>query len=160
MGAPEIIASRTQFLTRYFDPGLDTIKTSIKELESAQLLRLDRALVVVIHAGSIPRRLGGEATDQDLAIDRKRARRMAWAIKQSKTGWSKRNGKMPEDPELRIEGAQLIWPEWYAAYTTTLASEATAAITWAVRNDEQRWGRSAVVKFDNELNWVSYAMRD
>lgn len=154
------ITGRTAFLTRYFDPGLDIVETSVKEIQAAQIERLNRALAVVVYASDIPRRLGKEATDADLALDKKRAKRVAWSLRQSRAGWSRRAMKLPEGEELRIEGAQLVWVDWYGAYMAAFLSAASNAITWSIRKDEQRWGRSAVVKFDNERNWVSYAMRD
>lgn len=156
---PVEIQGRTEYLNRYFDPELTPPKTTIADLTNRQVDRLTKALVVVIHAGSIPRRLGGEATDIDLALDRKRARRVGWSVKQSLNGWSKKAPKLPIDEELRIIGAQLIWSSWYEEYMTTLTNETRLVVTWSILNDEQRWGRSAVVKFENEQNWVSYAMR-
>lgn len=154
------ISTRPQFLERYFDPELEPPTTTMKELEAAQVVRLGRALVVVIHAGSVPRRLGGEASDIDLAMDKKRARRVSHAVKQSLHGWQKTGYKLPSDDELRVEGAQLIWATWYEAYMTTMLNETRLLVTWSIRNDQRRWGRSAVVRFENERNWVSYAMRD
>lgn len=154
------ISGRQEFLNRYFDADLALPKTNIEELIETQVIRLSRALVVTIHAGSIPRRLGGDATDQDLAIDRKRAKRSSWAVKQALAGWSKKMPKLPTDDELRVTGAQLIWPNWQEQYMASLLEQARIVATWSILNDEQRWGRSAVVKFDNEQNWISYALRD
>lgn len=153
------IPSRQQFLERYYDPKLEPPETTIKELEDAQVARLTRALVVVMYTGSIPRRLGGDATGPELAADKKRSRRVAHAIKQSLHGWQKSGYKLPEGEELRIEGTQIIWHDWYGAYLTDLASQTTLLVTWSIRNEERRWGRSAVVRFENERNWIIYAMR-
>lgn len=152
--------ARANYLTRYYDPELSMTAATTKELEAAQLDRLKRSLQVVVYAGSIPRRLGGEASDRELAIDRKRARRVGHALKQSIGGWSKKQVKLQDNNELRIEGAQLIWPDWFEAYLVRLDNEVKLVVSWAIRNDQQRWGRSAVVKFENELNWITYAMRD
>lgn len=159
MGAVDL-NGRHEFLLRYFDPELEVPKLTIPELVSAQQDRLARELVISIHSGSIPRRLGGDASDQELAADKKRAKRVSWALKQSLAGWSKKFPKLPVDEELRVAGAQLVWQTWYEEFMTEVNEQARIVVTWSVQNDEQRWGRSAVVKFENELNWVSYAMRD
>lgn len=159
MSSEPAIAGRTAFLTRYFDPNLEIPKkTTTKDLEAAQVARLSRSLVVVEHTGEVARRLE-EATAEDQAIDRKRAKRVAHAIRQSLAGWQK-NAKLPSGEALRLEGAQLVWDSWMQAYLVSLNNEAKRIATWAILNEEQKWGRSAIVKIDNEMNWISYAMRD
>jgi hypothetical protein len=111
-------------------------------------------------AGGIPRRLGADASDDDLSVDRKRARRVSHALRQAIKGWAKKMPDLPQDEELRVEGSQIVWETWCEEYLTDLTQQLRSLVTWAVRNEEERWGRSAVVKLENEINWLTYAMRD
>jgi hypothetical protein len=67
---------------------------------SGEAARIARALALVRVTGSIPRRLGIDATDEELAIDKKRARRTAWALQQSLGCWGKKL-KIKPDEEIR-----------------------------------------------------------
>jgi len=117
-------------------------------------------LTVVGVVGSIPRRLGGEATDLELAIDKKRARRVEHALRQSFSSWSKRDPKIQVTAEIQKEGIQLEWDDFIMRHMTQIMTELPLIATWAIQNDEARWGRSAVVYLENETRWVTYAMRD
>lgn len=150
----------TNFLSRYFDPALTPPKVSSREeLEQREVDRLTRALAVVIMAGSIPRRLGGDASDDELAKDKKRARRAGHALSQALKGWSKKYD-LPLDDKIRMEGAQIKWDDWLTVHVTKIQDELRCLATWAVLNNEERWGRSAVVNLENEINWLTYALRD
>jgi hypothetical protein len=159
---PLAISFRIEYLSQYFDPGLTPPEGITRaELENIQVARISQALVIVAYAGSIPRRLGKGANDRELATDKKRARRVAHALEQALDPWCRKKPKLPTDnDDLRIEGAQLIWRNWYEVYMSALDGQAKLLATWAILNQQERWGRSAVVKFNNEKNWVSYAMRD
>lgn len=151
---------RKNYLAQYFDPDLTPPKATQAELEADQVKRITRALSVVLYAGGIPRRLGGDASDEELATDRKRARRVAHALKQSIRGWAKKMPDLPTDEELRVEGAQIVWDTWAQAYIADLNLQLRTLVTWSVRQEQERWGRSAIVKLENEINWLTYAMRD
>lgn len=156
-----MISDRTQFLARFYDSELRLPKIESREaLESAEVERLARSLAVVLMTGSIPRRLGGDATSEELAIDKKRAKRVGHAINQSLKGWIRKTPVLPLDAKIRQEGAQLDWKIWHEAHVAEVANQLRLISTWAIQNDEERWAKSAVVRLENELNWISYAMRD
>jgi len=160
----ELIQQRTSsggFVERYFDSGLAVSELETKEsLVSREVERIQIALTVVGVVGSIPRRLGGEATDLELAIDKKRARRVEHALRQSFSSWSKRDPKIQVTAEIQKEGIQLEWDDFIMRHMTQIMTELPLIATWAIQNDEARWGRSAVVYLENETRWVTYAMRD
>lgn len=149
------------FLARHYDPALviDGIG-SREELESRQVERLARALSIAIIAGTTPRRLGGDATDEELAIDKKRARRAGHVLGQSLKQWTKRKPDLPHDSEVKREGAQIVWPKWLEEHCAEIRHQLRCVTTWAVQNNEERWGKSAVVYLENEMRWIEYALRD
>lgn len=153
-------ANRSTYLSRYFDSGLKLPKIGASEdLQDRQIERISRALSVVVLAGTIPRRIGGEASSEDLAMDKKRAKRAGHALSQSLRQWRKREGKLPIDDSIRREAAQLLWPRWSEEHMSTLRSELAIVSTWAILVEQEAWGKQAVVRLDNELTWILYSMR-
>ena len=149
------------YLARHYDPELDVSAIgSREEVELRQVERISRALSVVILAGTTPRRLGGDATDDELALDKKRARRAGHALGQSLKQWTKRRQQLPLDDKVRMEGAQISWEVWSSTHVNALEKELRCAATYALRSDEERWGKSAVVRLENELKWLQIALRD
>lgn len=149
------------FLAQHYDPelNLDAIG-SREELETRQIARINRALSVTLLAGTTPRRLGGDATDEELAVDKKRARRCGHALGQSLKQWTKRKQDLPLDDSVRREGAQIKWTEWAEAHCVDIKNQLRCVATYAIRSDQERWGKSAVVRLENELKWLEFALRD
>jgi len=149
------------YLERYFDTGLELPEAISRDsLVSSEIARITSAMTLVYVVGSIPRRLGGEATDAELALDKKRSKRVGWALEQALVGWTKKRVPYQVTAEIQREGAQLEWTTFVPAHLTQLNSELCLVATWAIQNDEARWGRSAVVNLENEIRWLTYAMRD
>jgi hypothetical protein len=148
------------YLGQHFDAGLDvTGIRSREELEERQVDRLKLALATVLITSSIPRRLGADATSEELALDKKRARRTAHALQKSLSAWTKRM-ELPMDDEIRAQGAQMNWTPWREAFLANLADQVRSVATWSVTHGEESWGKSAIVRLTNEQNWVTYALRD
>jgi hypothetical protein len=148
------------FSERYYDPGLEFPASVIREdLIKAQLDRILRSLTLAVVVGSIPRRLGTEATDEELALDKRRARRVSWALLQAYRAWNSKEPKIQVTPELEREGNQLEWDIFVIEHTTQIADELRTIVTWSIQKDDGRWGRTAVVNLENEIRWITYAMR-
>jgi hypothetical protein len=153
--------SVTGFLERWFDAGISLPDAlDRKTLRGDESKRIGYSLVLVTITGSIPRRLGGDATDEDLAIDKKRSRRVAHVLQQSLVTWSPKPPKVLVDEALKREGAQLEWSLFQEDHTIKVEASLRTIATWAIMNDDRLWGRSAVVALENELRWMYYAMRD
>lgn len=147
------------FLPSRADPKLDVSEIPSREsLELAQVERLVSALAIIHVAGTIPRRLA-EATPEELALDKKRARRVSHALAQSLAGWTKK-WDLPDSGQIRQDGAQLNWETWAERHLTDIHEQIRLVATFGVFRDEERWGKSAVVKLENELRWVEYSLRD
>jgi len=149
------------FVGRYFDAGLEIPEAITRDsLISSEIDRITDALTIVYVVGSIPRRLGGDATDEELAVDKKRSKRVGWALTQSLVSWTKKNPRFQVTAEIQRTGAQLEWNLFIPEHMTQIMNELRKVATFAVQNDDERWGRSAIVNLENEMRWLTYAMRD
>jgi len=149
------------FLELWYDAGLALPKGIDREkLISNEIERITHALIIVTVAGTIPRRLGGEATDEELAVDKKRAKRVGHVLRQSLASWTKTDVELELTDRNKKDGAQLEWALFAVEHCTQVKSELRLVATWALQNEEARWGRSAVVYLENELRWIIYALRD
>lgn len=152
---------RNGFLDRFYDQSLRIPpETTATRLVIVETERIARTLAIVRIAGSIPRRLGGDATSHELAIDKKRSKRVAHCLNQSLNAWTSRPKVELDEEVIRREGAQLEWESFAAEHRVQVHASLRMVATWAVRHDEKRWGRSAAMNLVNELAWVFYALRD
>lgn len=148
------------YLARHYDPALVVEEIGPrKTLEAGEVERLQRAMTVVLCAGSIPRRIG-DASDAELALDKKRSRRVLHALNQSYRGWTNKAPKLKATPEIKSEGAVINWTAWREEHLTIVRHRLRVLTTWAVRAEEEAWGKQCVVKLENEIGWIEYSLRD
>lgn len=154
-------APPTGYLARWFDGGLDLPEDLTEQVIRAdEIGRLTRTLSIVLWTTGLPRRLG-DVTDEELALDKKRARRTAWALSQALRAWAgNRRPGIKASEEIRIAGAQLLWPQFKAEHSAQVNERLRIVSTWALMTDNADIGKRAVVKLNNELSWVDYALRD
>ena len=151
----------SSFLGRYFDAeavlpdGLTAESIAEEEIE-----RISRRLAVVIAAGSHPRRLGGDASSDELALDKRRARRVAHALKQALFAWTDgRWAELPDSEETRQEGSQIDWLLWGEAHDAEINERLRVVATWSMSQGQEAWGKHGVVLLENERDWINYALR-
>lgn len=150
----------SNYLGEHFDGSLDIRGIpNREELERRQRDRLNRALATVLITSQIPRRLGSDASPEELAMDKKRSRRVAHALRQSLLSWQKKI-ELQVDDEIRRDGAQLNWDKWSTKFLTDLRLQMSCVATWAVAKEDEDWGKSALVRLKNEENWLTYALRE
>lgn len=148
------------WLARWYDEGLEiSDEWDIETLVGIERDRISRAFSVVMYAVTIPRRLGGDASREDLATDKRRCRRVGHALRQSYRGWDKHDLIPNTEDVVRQEGAQLIWDIFSAEHLVALSTRARFVVTWSVQAGHKRWGKSAATNFTNEHRWLSYALR-
>lgn len=154
-------AEGVSWLVPWIDVGLAIPDGLEKDaLIGIEKVRIARALSVVLYASSIPRRLGGEASSEDLALDKRRCRRVAYALRQSYRGWDKEGEiAVAAEDSVKQEGAQLLWDDFGERHLTEIRSRGCLVVTWAVKSGDRRWGKTAATNFTNELRWLSYALR-
>jgi hypothetical protein len=145
----------------WYDQGLAIpAGLTIELLTANELVRLTQAISIVLVAHSIPRRLGGGATSEELALDKRRCRRVAHALTQSYRGWDKDTEIKPYKDEIVSQrGAQLDWATFSAEHLVEMQTRARLIVTWAVNTGEHRWGRKSANHFVNEQRWFVNAMR-
>jgi hypothetical protein len=148
----------TRLLDAYQDPALE-IDLSLTEAAAAaaEIERLQEACGIIVVTLGIPRRLS-DATREELALDKKRARRSLHVLLQSLLLW----GGKQRDPtsDEKVAGAQLDWDYWHESHRTVATRHLTHLATWGKRAGHLRFGKSAVVRITQELDWLEYALRD
>lgn len=151
---------RALWIAAWLDPALEIPSgLSVEKVVEAEMRRIERAISIILYASTIPRRLGGDATREELAEDKRRCRRVAHALLQSYRGWSKDELKPLDTESVRQTGAQLLWESFAAEHLVEMQTRARLAVTWAVSSGETRWAKKAATNFTNEQRWFTYAMR-
>lgn len=150
----------SQFLTPLFEPGLVLDENLTKEIICKQETeRLSRLYTIALTAIEIPRRVGGEATREELAADKRVCRRIAHVAMQLAKDWSNRKTVTPAS-DVTIEAAQVIWPVWWEEHQVFLQHRIGYVVTWGTNfGAPEKWIKSAAVRFQNEKRWLQYAMR-
>lgn len=145
-------------LDPYQDPTLEIDLTADEAfIVNAEVVRLQEAVGIIGFALEVPRRLS-DATREELALDKKRCRRVLHPLRQCLAIW----GGTPREPtsDERSMGAQLDWTFWQETHTLVTTRQTFWIATWAKRTGHLRFGKSAVVRLTQELEWLEYALRD
>lgn len=149
------------FLGGYTDPAMRVDEAlPLEQLASDESERLANSLAIVLAAYAVPRRLGGEASNQELARDKRTGRRVLHALQQAHAQWADQNGRQLEvTEEHRQKGAKLSWTEFGRNHRIDLDTRLRYVATWAAKTGNKREGRTLLVKLQNEKRWVEYALR-
>jgi hypothetical protein len=148
----------SSYLAAWYNPALDTPDgVTPKELEKEEVERLTMLLSVAQAAGEMKRRIA-DADDRELAVDKKRCRRIGHVALKSLGSWG---CKKPKVADVAREAAIVDWARWWQDHQLWLDNRRIFIATWAQKYpDHQRWAKSAIVKLTNETTWLQYAMRD
>jgi hypothetical protein len=151
------------FLLDHYDPALEVSLTHTPELlTDSEQRRLNYELSLATAVGSFSRRLGQDASQEELALDKLRARRVKHALEQSLKAWGGTPAVDPEDAEIRRAAAVVNWTKWHEDHNTWLTNRTRYIVTWSQKTERthENWTKSAVVRLENERRWLAYAMRD
>jgi hypothetical protein len=145
-------------LDTYYNPDLEIDKSMTPEVRDK--IEIDRCLADwsrAALAAAIPRRVEN-GTREELALDKKRSRRMQHVAAQCIGMWG---GDIPTEPDdaLAKEGAQVLWVPWWEERDALLLTRMTYAATWAKKTNQLQYGKSALQHFINERDWYRYAIR-
>lgn len=152
------------FLEQFFDPACEVDLT----LDSASLARDELARIQtqacrILVAAEIPRRLGGDATSDELALDKKRCKRVLHVLRQQLIAWSEKDANKIEFRPIteadRVEGASMIWADWWRDQQEYLTTRRLYIATWALKKPDTAFGKKAVTRLSNEISHTGYAMR-
>jgi hypothetical protein len=150
----------SSYLAHWYDPELKVADTeTVDDITKAEIERLVKLLAVAQAAGSIPRRLGGDASPTDLALDKRRAKRIGHVAAQLLGSWSGKT-KLPPAPAVTREAATVDWKQWWAEHRIWLMNRQRYIATWCLKYEaDAKWCKSALVKLNNELLWLEHALR-
>ena len=153
------------FLAEWYDPGLETNpKDTVASITEDEVARLARQAAVAGLALGIPRRLGGDASDEELSLDKRRAKRVIHILMQCLQAWKGNGapeGPLPMDDGVRMDAASLVWADWYEAQQIWLRNRCRYVATWGRAHDvDEKQVKKMVTRLKNEMGWLTYAMRD
>jgi len=151
----------TRYLDQYFDPTLELEESLTKDvLVDDQLDRLVTQYHMAAVAEHVPRRLS-EATRDELSLDKKRSRRIKHVLFTSAASWGASDQLMRDhSEEERKAGAQVNWVDWFAEQRRYLERTRRVVATWAKKTGNVKDGKKMVTRISNEIEWLSYALRD
>jgi hypothetical protein len=152
------------YLAQWVDPTLEVnLRDTVKKIEKEEVDRLLHLFKLAAEAGQISRRLGSDATGEELSIDKKRCRRIAHVATQCIVAWTdKENINLAGGSDVKQEAAVIDWPRWWDEHQVWILQRQRYIATWAdkKKDDLDLWCKSAMVKLNNEMLWLSYALRD
>jgi hypothetical protein len=149
------------FLAEYLDLAITVrAEDSAEIINAAEVERLQHLVAVLQAAAAHPRRLGGDAMPEELAQDKKRAKRLAHAAAQALKGWG---GETASWEDASKVAATINFEEWWGEHERRIRSRQRYIATWCHRygnnNGDARWCNSAIVRLENELKWFKHALR-
>jgi hypothetical protein len=150
------------YLTQWVDPALEiNPDDTTQKIENDEVERLLRMNAVAVAAGKIPRRIGGEATSEELASDKKRCKRIAYITLKLAAAWAdKPPEKLRYKQDVTKFAAVIDWKNWWAEHQIWLNNRRRYVATMATKQEKELWGKSSIVKLTNEEAWLLYALRD
>jgi len=145
-----------RFLEQFNDPGLEIDLGWDPEKYAEQTKeRLVAQAAMALHAHAVPRRLGGDATRDELAADKKISRQVQQRTETALKNWGGQPADVTEfaqtDEERHRKGAQVDWPTWYLQYKATMQRELRIVATSALRTGHLKVGNQYVNRLFNEL---------
>lgn len=152
--------ANVRFLDQHYDPALDVrLDVTPEEVEQGELRRLNFVVAALRHARMLKRRLGGDASREEMARDKKFIRRLEHAMSQSMTAWGGNPDEAAHDEASKV-GATREWESWAIDHSLWLDTRVRYMATYAKKKGHPKWGAQAVVRLRNEQEWVRYALRD
>ena len=122
-------------LEAWQDATLQPDSITPEEVAREEAERLYSLREMAIKASVIPRRLGGEATGQDLSKDKRISRKVAHTAEVLQGWWGTSDPVDWEDPAK--DSAQLVWSEWWEDHSTYLTRRMTWIATWGIKHDQR-----------------------
>jgi hypothetical protein len=115
----------------------------------ANIRRLERGVTQCLEVLDVPRRLGGDATDKELADDKRLARRIKHRLVGALDDWNALVDGDAAGAPPDGTGARLLWPEWWSEW-----QEAALEMKEESRDNAERH------VIDRELEVLSYVFAD
>ena len=134
-------------LQAYFDPRANPVDLPPEHIALRERTRLIQAGMLARCVWSMKRRLGQDATHEELANDKQISRRVEHCELKYAQMW----GDEPVNGEdLRISAAQVRWEDWLAETLSGIGARRLRIATWAIRYGYEREGRQFVHRLCQE----------
>ena len=147
------------FLQQFIDPSLRVSGSDTKKtLTTKEVERLQELNAIAMLSTTIPRRLGGDATDEELANDKKTGRRVAHIAEQCLRAWGAK--PKPVTRNVTRAAAQVKWTPWMEQHKVYIEGRMFYVATWAYKGGDETWAKAALTRLTNEQRWLEYALRD
>lgn len=147
-----------------FEPPPDWSPDSI---EAQELPRLMADAMMALAAVGHPRRLGGDASREELARDKRISRKIANAYLvvlrfygAGRGDWRELIKRAAQDDEARVAGAQVRWVDWVPERLRWLEQRIGRVAAYALKRDEMTWGNHAVFRLERERELLDLAARE
>lgn len=129
-----------------------------EDVRADEVARLQELFSLGTLAAAHPRRLGGDASREELARDKRVSRRMAHVAVLCLRNWGEAPGE--PDPSLTPRAAQMDWDKWTEQRIAWLNTRVVYLVTWASRLE----GASKLVnqlehRIAMEVSALRFAMR-
>jgi hypothetical protein len=89
------------------------------------------------------RRLGGDATREELTADKQTARQIEHIAKKFADAWGSADLELDRN-EIGRSSARITWTEWYSETMANLGIAKVFIATWAIRYGHEQHGRSFI----------------
>lgn len=146
------------YLEEFWDPSTtvspDDTQLSIALEEIDRLQTLD---AVCRCASEMKRRLGSDAEREELARDKRLARRLCHVFAKSLAAWTGSAIEITQDH--RSKAAVLDWPALTEEIKADLIVRRRYIASWGKLTDNERIAKTYVVRISNELRDIDYALR-
>lgn len=78
------------------------------------------------------------------------------------SSWSDKDpSRLKDEQNVTQEAAVINWSTWWEGHKVWLINRRRYIATWSSRQPgQERWSKSAMVKLNNEMLWLGYALRD
>lgn len=158
------------YLDAYIDPDADLPDLTLEGVAEHEARRLQVLAQAAEVASSMPRRLYG-ADRHELALDKRRSRRVRHAAMQAQSAWLteiqvgrlvvqrvKPSKKSEAWQEIMGIAARVDWEHYAAEQAAELTDRARIVVSWAVEVGDTKFANRALSRFQAEIERVSMAV--
>jgi hypothetical protein len=135
-------------LQPWFDPGLTVAELNPDEIALAERERLLVWAVTAQAASTMKRRLGPDATREEIATDKKISRKIAFFTLNLAHRWGESAHEIPRN--INAIAAQVNWEWWLEDKIATSNERKQWIATWAIRFGYKKDGRIFLSRLKEE----------
>jgi hypothetical protein len=165
----------SRYADQWVEPAWALPPKDVEKWDPNDVVEVTLALLIDDHkrlswAAQIPRRLGGQATAQELRMDKVRMRSSAHLMVNLIGQWKKLAtpelqaviasidpGPIPQN--LRAEGAQMIWFTWAQDRMAAATEQRSIAVTVALQRGDRSWANRVGRILTTEIDELSRLLR-